>query len=220
MRRTVPVLLVVSVLVLANGGIALGKGPESVTLTGPGIDSSVELIDAVDWQLSCEDSCPPDPMVRLMEQSGLWYATGDLPVAIDEPEGDLGPRHVLTWIRGGFDGESVEERTFHQHIYLQAEDGPVIHTPEQDGLVDWGSNVVGWFRASDDLPDTLASLRAALPGAGVAGPVAIGVPERLGLLAAILVWAIWHRSVTGAPEPSLSFRQRHDRLPNGWRSRK
>ncbi len=142
-------------------------------------------MDAVDWPISCDNSCPPDPMVRLMEQSGLWYATGDLPVAIDEPEGDLGPRHVLTWKRGDFDGESVEERTFHQYLYLQGEDGPVIHTPHQDGLVDWGSNVVGWFRASDDLPDTLASLPAALPGAGVPGPVAIGVAEHIGPLAAI-----------------------------------
>jgi len=204
-RRTVTVLLVVSILVLANAGIALGKGPESVTLTGPGIDSLVELMDAVDWPISCEDSCPPDPMVRLKEQSGLWYATGDLPVAIDEPEGDLGPRHVLTWIRGGFDGESVEERTFHQYIYLQAEDGPVIHTPEQDGLVDWGSNVVGWFRASGDLPDTLASLRAAPPGGGVTGPVAIGVPG-LGLLGAIalavllLIWGLRRHSASTEPE--------------------
>ncbi|MFQ5523638.1 MAG: hypothetical protein ACE5F5_08675 [Acidimicrobiia bacterium] len=205
-RRAVTVLLVVSVLVLANAGIAHGKGPESVTLTGPGIDAPVELMDAVDWPISCDNSCPPDPMVRLMEQSGLWYATGDLPVAIDEPEGDLGPRHVLTWVRGGFDGDSVEERTFHQSIYLQAEDGPVIHTPEQDGLVDWGSNVLGWFRASDDLPDTLASLGAALPGTGVTGSVAIGAPGRIGLFGAIalavllLIWGVRRNSASTEPE--------------------
>lgn len=162
-RRTVIVLVVVSILVLANAGIAFGKGPESVTLTGPGIDSPVELMDVVDWPISCDNGCPPDPMVRLMEQSGRWYATGDLPIAIDEPEGDLGPRHVLTWIRGGFADEPVEERTIHQFIYLQADDGPVIHTPEQEGLVDWGSGIVGWFRASDDLPETLASLGAPIP---------------------------------------------------------
>ena len=204
-RRTVTVLFVVSILVLTNAEIALGKGPESVTLTGPGIDSPVELMDAVDWPISCEDTCPPDPMVRLVEHSGLWYATGDLPVAIDEPEGELGPRHVLTWIRGGFDGESVEERTFHQNIYLQAEDGPVIHTPEQDGLVDGGSNGVGWFRASDDLPDTLASVRAALPGAGTTGHVAIGVPD-LGLFGAIalavllLLWGVRRKAASTESE--------------------
>lgn len=204
-RRTATVLLVVSVLVLANVGIALGKGPESVMLTGPEIDSPAELMDAVDWPISCDDSCPPDPMVRLMEQSGLWSATGDLPIAIDGPEGDLGPRHVLTWVRGGFDGESVEGRTFHQYIYLQADDGPVIHTPRQDGLADWGSNVVGWFRASDDLPDTLASLRAALPGAGVTAPVGIGVPQYFGLfgamaLARLLIRRVRRNSASTEPE--------------------
>lgn len=194
------VVLAVSILVTANTGIALGKGPESVTLTGPGIDSPIELMDSVDWPISCDSSCPPDPMVRLMEQSGLWYGTGDL-IAIDKPEGDLGLRYVLTWIRGGFDGESIEGRTFHQFVYLEVEDGPVIHTPEQEGLVDWGSDVTGWFRASDDLADTLASLGVPLSGAGVAGSVVIGVSEPLGLFAAIgsavlvLMWAMWRWSV-------------------------
>lgn len=185
-RRTVTVLLVVSALVLGNAGIALGKGPESVTLTGPEIDSPVELMDAVDWPISCDNSCPPDPMVRMMEQSGLWSATGDLPVAIDEPEGDLGPRHVLTWIRGGFDGESVEERTFHQYIYLQAEDGPVIHTPEPEGLVDWGPVDTGWFRASDDLPETLDDLRA-LAESGDTSAARFGLSGRWSLLVLGLV---------------------------------
>ena len=196
------VMLVVGILVTANAGTALGKGPESVTLTGPGIDSPVELMDAVDWPISCDNSCPPDPMVRLMEQSGLWYATGDLPIAIDEPQGNLGARHVLTWIRGGFADETVEERTIHQFIYLQADDGPVVHTPAQEGLAEWGSGVTGWFLASDDLADILASLSAPLADAGGGESVAIGVPERLGLFAAIgsaglvLMWAIRRRSVT------------------------
>jgi hypothetical protein len=205
MRRTVMVLVVGSILVIVNAGIALGKGPESVTLTGPGIDSPVELVDAVDWPISCDNSCPPDPMVRLMEKSGLWYATGDLPIAMDGPEEDLGPRYVLTWVRGGFPDESVVERTFHQFIYLQADDGPVIHTPEQEGLVEWGSSVVGWFRASEDLPDTLLSLGAPMSDPGVTGSVGIGVTERLGLFAAIgsaillVMWGTRRRSYTTGP---------------------
>jgi len=196
------VLLVVSILVIANARTALGKGPESVTLTGPGIDSPVELMDAVDWPISCNDSCPPDPMVRLMEQSGFWYATGDLPIALDRPPGELGPRHVLTWIRSGAPGETVDSRTILQSLYLHAANGPVIHTPAQEGLAEWGSGVTGWFLASDDLADILASLSAPLADAGGGESVAIGVPERLGLFAAIgsaglvLMWAIRRRSVT------------------------
>ena len=195
MRRPVSFLLVVSLLVIVNAGIALAKGPESVTLTGPGIESPVELMDAVDWPVSCDISCPPDAMVQLMEQSGLWYATGDLPVPIDPPVGELGDKYVLTWNRGG----SLEEN-IRQFNYLHAENGPVIHTPAQKGLERWGSGVVGWFRASDDLADTLASLVNPLSATERAGSAAIGDPQYLGLFATIgsallvLIWANRRRS--------------------------
>ena len=191
------VLLVVSILVLANTGIALGKGPEFVIVTGPGIDSPVELMETVDWPVSCDNSCPPDQMVRLMEQTGIWYATGDVPVLIDPPVDELGNRYVLTWSRGGSPEENIR-----QFIYLHTENGPVIHTPAQEGLEGWGSGAVGWFRASDDLADTLASLGVPLAGVGVAGAVAIEIPDGLGLFAVIgsvilvLAWATWRRLAT------------------------
>jgi hypothetical protein len=194
-RRPTIVLLVGSLLVSANAGIALAKGPESVTLAGPGIESPVELMDAIDWPISCDSSCPPDPMVQLMEQSGLWYATGDLPVPIDPPVGVLGNQDVLTWDRGGYLEENIR-----QFIYLDAKNGPVIHTPPQKGLEGWGSGVVGWFRASDDLADTLASLVDPLSATERAGSAAIGDPQYLGLLAVIgsallvLIWANRRRS--------------------------
>lgn len=200
MRRTVIVLVVGSILVIINAGIALGKGPESVTLTGPGIDSPVDLMDAVDWPISCDNSCPPDPMVQLMEQSGLWYATGDLPVAIDQPPARLGPQHVLTWIRSGAPGETTDSRTIRQFLYLQAPNGPLVHTPDQESLQDWGSGVTGWFRASEDLADTLASLGAPPSEAEEGVPVADQSPEHLGIFAAtgsatlVLIWDIRRRS--------------------------
>lgn len=189
------VLLVVGILVIVIAGIALAKGPESVTLAGPGIESPVELIDAVDWPISCDSSCPPDPMVQLMEQSGLWYATGDLPVPIEPPVGELGNQYVLTWNRGG----SLEEN-IRQFIYLHAEKGPVVHTPAQNGLEGWGSGVVGWFRASDDLADTLASLVDPLSETERVGSSALGDPQHLGFFAVIgsallvLIWANRPRS--------------------------
>lgn len=189
------VLLVGSHLVIANTGIALAKGPESVTLTGPGIESPVELMDAVDWPVSCDSSCPPDPMVQLMEQSGLWYATGDLPVPIEPPVGELGNQYVLTWNRGGSLGENIR-----QFIYLDAEIGPVVHTPAQKSLERWGSGVVGWFRGSNNLADTLASLVDPQSEPERAGSAANGDPQHLGLFAVIgsallvLIWANRRRS--------------------------
>ena len=124
------------------------KGPESVVITGPEFDQPIELMDTADIDL----------MSRLMEQSGIWYGTGDLPKPLAKQPGELGPAYTLTWVNGGPPGKSVAERTIRQFIYLDAERGPMIHTPAQKTLENWGPGVIGWFTASDHLPDTLAKL--------------------------------------------------------------
>jgi hypothetical protein len=43
------------------------KGPESVTINGPGINQPIELLNSADHDL----------VVQLMEQMGLWYDTRD-----------------------------------------------------------------------------------------------------------------------------------------------
>lgn len=164
--RRLTVLLLVAVLAFALPAVALAKGPESVTITGPGIDEPVDLMAAVDWPISCEASCPTDPMVLLMEQTGLWYPTGDVPVDIEEPAGELGLAYQLSWVRSGFSDESVEERTFHQFLYLEAEGGPFVHTPVQPGLSGWGGEPFGWVKASDGLAETLEELGAPLSSFG------------------------------------------------------
>ena len=124
------------------------KGPESAIITGPGIDQPIELINTTNRDL----------VARLMEQTGLWYATGDLPQPIDKPAGDLGPSYTLIWINSGPPGASIDERTIRQEIYLDAEGGPVIHTPNQESLRGWGPVVNGWFAAPSGLRETLAEL--------------------------------------------------------------
>ena len=184
------VLLAVMVVVLASSAVALAKGPESVTIIGPGIDEPIELMDSVDWPVSCEETCPPDPMVRLMEQTGLWYPTGDTPIAVDQPTGDLVPGYTLTWIRGGFSEEPVVERTFHQFLYLDAEGGPFVHTPVQAGLQDWGGDTFGWYKASEGLPDTLSEMGTPLPGSALAAPSSEATTTPFGLLAVLAAFAI------------------------------
>jgi hypothetical protein len=141
------------------------KGPESATITGPGIDQPIELIDGTN----------PDLVARLMEQTVLWYGSGDpLP---GQPAGALGPGYTLTWINAGPPEKSAEERTIRQMIYLEAEGGPLIHTPPQAGLEDWGSGVIGWFAAPSGLRDTLVALGAPL-SAGVS-PGEVDQPEKV-----------------------------------------
>lgn len=127
---------------------AVAKGPESAIITGPGIDRPIELVDFSNRDL----------VARLMEQTGLWYAMGDLPQPIDKPFGELGPGYTLTWINSGPPDASIDERTIRQEIYLEAENGPVIHTPDQESLQGWGPEAIGWFAAPDGLRETLAEL--------------------------------------------------------------
>ena len=195
------VALAAAVFLVVHGAVALAKGPESVTIAGPGIKDPVELMDAVDWPISCDETCPPDPMVRLMEQTGLWYAAGDLPIAIEKPLGDLGSRYKLTWTRGGFPDESVEERTFHQFLYLDAEGGPFVHTPVQASLEDSVGHVYGWSKAPRGLVDSLRELRAQLPGSGIRPSGSDNAPTLFALLATaaaavvmLVVCAVRHRS--------------------------
>ncbi len=143
--------MVLTVLVLP----ASAKGPESVTIAGPGLDQPLELMGGDNF----------DRVAKLMEQTGLWYGTGDLPRAIEQPTGDLGEAYTLTWINSGPPGDSLEKRTMVQYLYLDAKDGPFIHTPAQKSLEGWGAGVIGWFAAPAGLTDTLAALDVPLRAA-------------------------------------------------------
>ena len=52
--------------------------------------------------------------------------------ATEEPAGELGPGYTLTWINAGPPGESADQRTIRQVIYLEAENGPVIDVVQID----------------------------------------------------------------------------------------
>jgi hypothetical protein len=137
-------------LLFGTSDPAEAKGPESVTISGPGIERTIELMDTENFEM----------MARLMEQTGLWFGTGDLPLPIEAPAGELGAAYTLAWVNGGPADKSVEERTIRQVIYPEAENGPVIHTPPQESLQGWGPGVIGWFAASSGLRDTLVKLGA------------------------------------------------------------
>lgn len=149
-KRSLIIMVATSAIVVAIGGSALAKGPESATITGPGIDESLEI--------ELIETANPDLVRRLMEQTGLWFATGDGSRIPAEPAGNLGPAYTLTWINSGPPADPVEERTIRQILYLQAESGAVIETPYQIGLEGWGAEVIGWFQAPDGLADTLTAL--------------------------------------------------------------
>lgn len=148
-----PVLaLAVACLFLVLPLSAGAKGPESGSLTGPGIDEPIELIDP---SIS-NDHQRYGAFMRLVEMTGLWYGSNE--TRIDGPNGPLGAHYTLTWVNSGPPGKPIEERTIQQFIYLRAGAGPVVHTPEQPGLEGWGDSVIGWFAAPDELVDSFIEL--------------------------------------------------------------
>jgi hypothetical protein len=163
--RLAAVVALVAGLLTWSVDAAEAKGPESGNLTGPGLSEPIELIAIdsfpVEWAL----------VEQLMQQTGVWYATGDRPRSLeDKPEGELGPAYTLTWINDYRAGGSVDERTARQLIYPDADYGPLIHT--QQVPQGWGPGLLGWFVAPSGLQDTMIELGvpiAAHPGPSISG---------------------------------------------------
>lgn len=140
-------IAVASVVLLGSVQPAAAKGPSAATLSGPGIDRPIDLIQTAD----------PSVMHELMQQTGLWFSVGE--ALSDEPASrDLGPRYTLSWVNSGPPDLSEEDRTIDQYIYAHSILGLVIHTPEQDGLSGWGPSVIGWFVAPIGLERTFTDL--------------------------------------------------------------
>ena len=172
LRSGAVAVVVAAIALLAFAGPADAKGADSVTIEGLGIDEPIELVGS--------DTAT---LVKLMEYSGLWYATGDLPLRTNEPSRTLGPVYILSWLVG----EVENQRTIRQFLYLDAERGSVIHTPPKQGLAVWGPGVEGWFAAPDGLEDTLTSL--GVPG--LANSESADLAASTAGLSTVLGYALW-----------------------------
>lgn len=177
--------LTVTALVFGLAVMAGAKGPASGTLSGPGIDEPIEFLDPSHDFDDSTLSGGPTEMLRL---SGLWYGPGRSP--LPNPPTDPGPAHTLTWFVMVPSGDSIEAgeivieaRSIVQHIYLEAEEGPLIHTPDQVGLKGWGDSVKGWFEAPEGLEEAIGRIVAS----NEAGTTASARPW---LLPAIVVAAV------------------------------
>jgi hypothetical protein len=159
-RSCVISLMILAALIVVPTPSARAKGPESVTLTGPGIDRPIAL-----------DTTHSGLLGRAMEQTGLWWSVrSDRPLPIRESPRKLGPGYTLTWILSDEPPDREEERAIRQVIYPFAEGGVTIHTPTQDDLRGL-PEATGWFRAPA-LGDTLAAL--GVPVSSASPPLAPG----------------------------------------------
>jgi hypothetical protein len=141
---------------------ASAKGPETVTVTGPGLDEPVELSmgDIEPGGTGRSAAGLVNELAQQVEPYRVWNGTGRLEDRA--PAGDLGEAYRLTWVMYGPSGADPADYTVVQDVYpdADAEGGPVVHTHASAYLDSEG----GWHVAPSGLRDTLADIGAPLPG--------------------------------------------------------
>jgi hypothetical protein len=146
MSRITTIALVLAVL-LAVPVSAQAKGPEQVTAEGPYLGRTVTITPG---------GAHPPAVMSLLESTRLFESI--LPdrdeVRSSPPTEPLGRRLVLTWSIMGPSG------TFDvvQHVYPDAEEGPLVFVPPHQIVFDRDVAPGGWFDAHPRLPELVAEL--------------------------------------------------------------
>jgi hypothetical protein len=143
--KTSTLALAVTSMLILLAVPAMAKGPESATLSGPGIDEPIVLLEQGSGISVIGTGSAESDLIAL---TGLWQF--DPTRELISPPRDLGTGLNLSWVNMGPPHLPKSERTIRQILYLYAEGGPIINTPEQASLDGWGG-VTGWYRADTRL---------------------------------------------------------------------
>ncbi|HEY3142975.1 MAG TPA: hypothetical protein VGJ86_17685 [Acidimicrobiales bacterium] len=195
------------VAVIGFGGTAWAKGPQSASITGPGLDEPIELT------MQGGDG---NQIVRLMALSGVWEGseTGGPERLSSKPTGDLGSKYTVIWsiLVPNNDGQLEDRVAYRKDIYPDAAGGPVIYTPAQEdtgvgvGTTGWARGTAGLWRVLGEVgvpvadrpvpstPEAPAGDPWWVPGALLAG--ALGLVVVLGLGAVVARSARAQRAIS------------------------
>jgi len=128
---------------------AAAAGAEAFSISGPGLEKPIEI--------SLYGLDAPE-LIDLPEQMGAWFLTSGeavMPMMPTPPTPALGPKYIVTWYMLGPTDAPRDERAVRQELYPEAEGGPLLRTPEGQGL--W-SGAVGWYRPPERFSRSLALL--------------------------------------------------------------
>jgi hypothetical protein len=153
MRRLILLLALATLVVPAT---ALGKGPSTATMEGPGGGGGITF--------SGDEGS--GPLGNLTQQSG-WFAAAFAqepnPMLAARPQGDLGPKYTVTYTVPGPNNDTFVIR---QDVYPYASPVPVTYMAPGQPIFDM-ETPGGWFQARPDLKETLVA--AGLPEMAAAG---------------------------------------------------
>jgi hypothetical protein len=213
MRRRLPAVLALAVLLLAVPTAAQAKGASAATISGGGPGGLPG--GPITLKGDGEPGAGTD-LANLAEEAGVFSLLfedgpgGELAAA---PAGDRGPRYTITWT---FPNGAGTEDKVRQLVWPYAAGGPVTFMASGQRVLD-GTTKGGWYRAADSLrlrliqlglPDRqpLAAPAPASPAPAPAAPapapalwpkVAAGIGVLLAV-AAVVVAARRRRASPGA----------------------
>ena len=142
MKRTV-LLLLAACVVLAPP--AQGKGPSEGEIEGPGLSGALDL-------RGDEGSGPLGEVTQLAGFfPSVFQGTPD-PMLKQQPEGQLGPRYVVTYVVPGPNGESD---ILEQHLYPYATPAAVSYMEPGQTVFGTEKTYGGWFVAGEALKAVL-----------------------------------------------------------------
>lgn len=147
------------IVVAAVLGAALGlaptpvsaKGPDALTLTGPGLEDPVRIDRGAG--LGAQQVSVLVEAANLYTAFGYPAAKALSPIA---PPGERGPRYVATYSMSGGD-------TVRQDLYPFAEGGPLAYTPPDQSMYGKAAYGSGWQRVDDHMDSLLVSFGVPAP---------------------------------------------------------
>jgi len=143
------ILLILGAGFMLTASPVLAKGPSQAVLEGPGLPFPISL------------RAPGKPTIgralaTMVQESGFFSSLhgADAPWRHLRPDGELGPRYIVSYIlRGGDDPRSIV-----QYLYPYAKAGPITYMPPGQRTWTHDKTTGGWHRADASLKEMLIEL--------------------------------------------------------------